>query len=111
MQAGRASAEDAIAYLGRFSHPGPVNAIVGPPEIKGHFFYTDDLKALNFQRGLSPLGPFLDRLLRDQDKAEPYAMAVQSVPIRELLPGFAEENGGVAILSPDKDVAPGSRVR
>jgi len=112
VQAGRASAEDAVAYLRRFSHPEPVNAIVGPPEIKGHFFYTEDLKALNFQRGLSPLGPFLDRLLRDQDKAEPYAMAVQSLPVRELLPGFAEEN---RIDLVDADIAPriwiGNRIR
>lgn len=81
-----------VAYLKRFSHAEPVNAIVGAPEIEGRFFYTPDLKALNFTRGKSPLDPFLDRLLRDRDAARPYAMAVQSIPADELLPGFTRDN-------------------
>jgi hypothetical protein len=103
VQAGTQSPEEAVAYLKRFSHPNPVPAIVGPPEIAGRFFYTDDLKALNFQRGQSPLGPFLDRLLRDQAADNPYAMAVQSIPIPELLPGFVDENR-IGLL--DADVIP-----
>lgn len=103
VQAGRASPEAAIAYLKRFSHPDPVPAILGPPEIKGRFFYTDDLKAVNFQRGQSPLDPFLDRLLRDQANPAPYAMAVQSIPIPELLPGFVAENKTDLL---DADVVP-----
>jgi len=93
VRAGREGPEAAVAYLKRFSHAEPVQAIVGPPEIEGRFFYTPDLKALNFTRGLSPLDPFLDRLLRDRTAARPYAMAVQSIPAPELVPGFADENG------------------
>jgi hypothetical protein len=103
VEAGRTSPEAAIAYLKRFSHADPVPAILGPPAIKGRFFYTDDLTALNFQRGQSPLGPFLDRLLRDQANPAPYAMAIQSIPIPELLPGFVAENG-IGLL--DADVVP-----
>ena len=93
VRAARTSDEALVAYLQRFSHAGPVNAIVGAPEIEGRFFYTADLAALNFTRGKSPLGPFLERLLRDRNVDRPYAMAVQSIPAPELLPGFAEENG------------------
>ncbi|SEN06461.1 Cupin-like domain-containing protein [Sphingomonas gellani] len=92
VQAARQSIDSAIAYLKRFSHDRPVSAILGEPEIKGRFFYNDDLTGFNFVRGQSPLVPFLDRLLRDRDHARPYAMAVQSVPLPELLPGFAEQN-------------------
>lgn len=92
VQAARRSAGEGIAYLQRFSHANPVAAIVGEPDIDGRFFYTPDLKALNFQRGRTPLDPFLDRLLRDRDAPRPYPMAVQSVPLPDLLPGFAEEN-------------------
>lgn len=90
--AGRAGSAAAIAYLKRFAHDAPVTAIVGAPEIGGRFFYTEGLRALNFTRGQSPLEPFLDRLLRDEAAEAPYAMAVQSVPAPDLLPGFAEEN-------------------
>ncbi|MBN8807846.1 MAG: cupin-like domain-containing protein [Sphingomonas sp.] len=92
VRAARSGAEEAVAYLKRFSHAEPVAAIVGAPEIEGRFFYTPDLTALNFTRGQSPLDPFLDRLLRDRDAARPYAMAVQSIPAPQLLPGFIEEN-------------------
>jgi hypothetical protein len=92
VRAGRGSAADAVAYLKTFAHDAPVAAIVGKPEIDGRFFYTDDLTGLNFTRGQSPLPPFLDRLVRDQDVEHPYAMAVQSAPAPDLLPGFAEAN-------------------
>jgi len=103
VQAGRISPDAAIAYLKRFSHPHPVLALLGPPEIEGHFSYTPDLTGFNFQRGRTPLDPFLDRLLRDQNEPEPFAMAVQSADIPEMLPGFAEENRIDLI---DADVVP-----
>lgn len=103
VEAGRTSPEAAIAYLKRFSQPGPVSALVGDPDIEGSFSYTRDLKRLNFQRGTSPLDPFLDRLLRDQHAARPYAMAVQSLALPEFLPGFVEENQ-IELL--DTDIVP-----
>ena len=90
--AARESDEAIIDYMKRRRRPEPVRVIVGPPEIEGRFFYTDDLAALNFNQGMSPLDPFLDRLLRDRDNPRPYAVAVQSVPVPELLPGFETEN-------------------
>jgi Cupin-like domain len=92
----------AITYLRRFHHDRPVNAIVGEPAIQGRFFYTDDMTGLNFQRGVSPLGPFLDRLLRECERPTGYAMAIQSIPAPELLPGFVQENA----LDWVEDVAP-----
>jgi oxalate decarboxylase/phosphoglucose isomerase-like protein (cupin superfamily) len=92
VQAGRTSPEAAVAYLKRFSQPGPVLALVGDPDIEGRFSYTPDLKQFNFQRGTTPLDPFLDRLLRDQKAKHPYAMAVQSLALPEALPGFLEAN-------------------
>jgi hypothetical protein len=90
--AARKSDEDLIAYLRRFRVERPVGAIVGAPEIGGRFLYTDDLRALNFTRGMSQLDPFFDRLIRDRDNPNPYAIAVQSEEIPNLLPGFEQEN-------------------
>lgn len=103
VRAAREGSEAVVAYLKRFSHPNPVNAIVGAPEIEGRFFYTPDLKGLNFTRGQSPLEPLLDRLLRDQGAARPYAVAVQSIAAPELLPGFAEQNAAPLV---DPSVVP-----
>jgi len=110
VQAGRTSPEAAMAYLKRFSQPVPVPALVGDPDIEGRFFYTPDLKRLNFQHGTSPLDPFLDRLLRDQQAVRPYAMAVQSLALPEFLPGFVEENGSTCSM-PASCRASGSAMR
>jgi hypothetical protein len=93
VQAALRSDEEIVAYMKTFRRDDrPVGAIVGEPEIGGRFFYRDDLLALNFTRGLSPLFPFLDRLLRDRGHPDPLAMAVQSEQIPDLLPGFEKEN-------------------
>lgn len=92
--------ESFIAYLKTFVTPRPVTAVVGQPDIAGRFFYTADLRALNFERGTSPLAPFLDRLLRDADHPAPLAMAVQSEPVAELLPGFDVANR-TDVVTPD----------
>jgi len=110
--AARCSDEDLIAYLRRFRVDRPVAAIVGPPEIEGRFFYTDDFRSLNFQRGMSPLDSFLDRLQRDRENPRPYAIAVQSEEVPTLLPGFENENRTDLV---DANVVPrawiGNRIR
>src|SRR3546814_19332771 len=50
------------------------------------------MRALNFARGRAPLGEVLGRLLRDRADPAPPAMAVPSVVLPELLPGFAVAN-------------------
>ncbi len=91
VQAARQDDEHLVAYLKSF--PGSrATAVVGQPEIEGRFFYNDDVTALNFQRGVTDLAPFLDRLLRDRDEPAPFAMAVQSEAVQSLFPGFEAEN-------------------
>jgi hypothetical protein len=100
VEAAKASAEELIAYVRRFRTGSPVRAIVGAPDIEGRFFYGDALTALNFGQGTTMLDPFLDRLLRDRDNPRPYALAVQSTPIPEVLPGFERDNK-VDVLPPE----------
>lgn len=90
--AARKSDEDFIAYLQRFATDREFPHLVAPPEVDGRLFYTDDLRELNFQRGMSPLAPFLDWLLRQRDNPRPYAVAVQSQDVPVVLPGFEHEN-------------------
>ncbi len=99
VRAATASSEELVEYVRRFDAGAPVRTIYAPPEIEGRFFYAEGLTALNFGQGTSPLGPFLDRLLRDRDNPRPYALAVQSAPIPEMLPGFELENG-IDLLPP-----------
>jgi hypothetical protein len=92
VQAALRSDEEIVAYLKRFRIDRPVSVTIGEPAIGGRFFYRDDLRGFNFNRGMSPLDPFLDRLLRDRDNDAPYGLAVQSEIIPQLFPGFEQEN-------------------
>lgn len=92
VEAGRRSPESLVAYLSGFRHPRPVAAIVGPPEIEGRFFYREDMLGLNFERGTAPLETVLQRLLREIPAERPHAIALQSEPVTEILPGFREAN-------------------
>ena len=102
------SDEAVVDYLKQFSKGRRVAAIVGEPEIDGRFFYSDDLQGFNFQRGQSPLEPFLDRLLRDRDHPAPKAMAVQSEIIPDVLTGFETGESHGSRAYPTSSRAPGS---
>lgn len=112
VKAARRSDAELIDYLRRFRVERPVPVLVGEPEIKGRFFYDESLTKLNFGSGTSRLDPFFDRLVRDGANPSPFAIAVQSMPIPELLPGFERENM-TELLGPE--VVPrawmGNRVR
>ena len=112
VEAARKSDGDFVDYVRRFRLQHSIPVLVGQPEIEGRFFYDDTLKGLNFGSGTSPIDPFLDRLLRDAANPRPFAIAIQSMPIPEVMPGFERENTTDLL---DSSVVPrmwmGNRVR
>lgn len=102
VQAARAGAASAAAYLGRFlrADAEPVVATVGPPEIGGRFFYSDDLRGFNFRREHVPLDVVLRTLLREAESDTPPSIYVASTTLDTWLPGFRAEN---AIELGDRD--------
>src|SRR4051794_28896318 len=55
---------EAAAYLAGFDRGAPVDAFVGPPEIKGRFFYRgDNMAGFNFERRRGPFGDVLRDIL------------------------------------------------
>ena len=111
VEAARHSDEAICRYLASRAANRPVNAIAAPPSAEGRFFYTDDLRSLNFVKASGQLAAFLGDLLRAKAVDTPPAMAVQSEDIANLAPAFAQENT-LALLP---DVAPriwiGNRIR
>ena len=92
VQAASRSPEEGLEYLLSFGPTKAVSALIGAPEIEGRFFYNADYSDFNFTRGDVPLDVFFDRLLRDREAERPFALAVQSEIIPDLLPGFVEAN-------------------
>ena len=76
------------AYLRQFETTQPISAFAGAPDMKGRFFYSDDLKGFNFQRIRLPLSELLERLAA---KGPDYLYA-GAIPAPSHLPGLAEAN-------------------
>lgn len=93
VQAARASAEDAVAYLGRFDHGTmPAVAMVAPPEVEGRIFYDEDLQGFNFRHERIPLAIALKTLLKYlHDDAAP-TIYLGATTIDSYLPGLRVEN-------------------
>jgi hypothetical protein len=86
VQAGDASA------LRPFYRDATVNAMLGPPDIGGRFFYNEDLSGFNFQGVRTRLDTVLDELERQRANPAPPAIYVGSTTIDTCLPGFRAEN-------------------
>ncbi|HLJ38710.1 MAG TPA: cupin-like domain-containing protein [Steroidobacteraceae bacterium] len=90
--AARGSADGLLGYLRRFDSGAPVDAIMTPPEFAGRIFYRDGLEGFNFVRNRLPLTAVAEQALRYGGHAQAPAVAVQSAPVDECLPGFAQAN-------------------
>src|SRR5688572_26549746 len=62
VQAGLKSPQVLCEYLNRFDAGGVMKTLVGPPSIKGRFFYTDDMSGLNFERKDETFRAAIERL-------------------------------------------------
>jgi hypothetical protein len=81
-----------IDYLKQFDHGQLVPSMIGPPEIQGRFFYTDDVKGLNYKRKEASFGALLQALLELQNNPSPPAIALQGLEIDKYLGSFCDLN-------------------
>lgn len=92
VRAARQSPEALFDYLRGFDLGKPAPAFLGPPHIKGRFWYREDMRGFNYEQRLAPLAELLDAILATRDEAQPPAFYAGAVPILEHVPGFAREN-------------------
>jgi hypothetical protein len=104
VQAARRSDAEAADYVRHFDSETQVEAFVGPPEIGGRFFYASDLAGFNFERQRAKTGDILRFLLASAKDETARAVYVGSVPLPDILPGFAAANP--LPLLDDADVVP-----
>jgi Cupin-like domain len=90
--AARSSPTALIAYLRQLDTGALVDAIMTAPEVEGRIFYREALDGFNFVRNRLPLTAIAEQALRYAGHARAPAVAVQSAPLVECLPGFATAN-------------------
>ena len=92
VRAARSSPRALADYLRAQDRGKQVAVLEGPPAIRGHFFYRDDMRGFNFERRPSTISAALERLVAQFDEPNPPALYVESTPTAEHLPPFAAEN-------------------
>jgi len=92
VRAARTSSRALGDYLRAFDRGKPVAVLEGPPDIRGHFFYRDDMRGLNFERRPATISATIERLLAQEPDPDPPALYVESTPTPEFLPDFAGAN-------------------
>jgi hypothetical protein len=92
VQAGRASQRAASDYLRRFYRGEQVIALLGKPDIRGRFFYNEDLSGFNFASVRTDLAGVLEELERQHANPVPPALYVGSTEVDAVLPGLRAEN-------------------
>mgnify|MGYP003576073027 CR=1 FL=1 len=92
VNAAKISAQELATYLLRFYSGKKASILLGHPDIKGRFFYTDDMEGLNYIKGEERLDLFLGRLLHFMHKEIYPAISIQNVLLSDVLPGLVNEN-------------------
>ncbi len=92
VQAGRQSQTSVVDYFKRFDSGGTVNAMIGPPQIKGRFFYSDDFQGFNFESKDVSISTTLDTLVSLAEAPQPPAIALQAMYVPDVMPSFIGDN-------------------
>ena len=92
VQAGLQSPAAFWDYTKRFDSGRAVETSIGPPAIKGRFFYRDDMRGFNFEHRKEPVATAMRRLLSGLNNPDLPAIYIQAAALADCLPGFADEN-------------------
>lgn len=81
-----------VEYLTSFYTGKKASILLGHPDIKGRFFYNEDMSDLNYIKGDERLDLFLGRLLELATKEIYPAISIQNLLLSDILPGLVDDN-------------------
>jgi hypothetical protein len=91
-KAGLRSTAAALDYLRSFYNGLTVNTFVGLPQIKGRYFYNEDLTGFNYEAQRVPMDKVLNEIQAHLQDAQPPSFYIGSTTIDACLPGLRNEN-------------------
>ncbi len=103
VRAARQSPEALRDYLRPLDIGRPTPTFIGSPQIKGRFWYRDDMRGFNYEQRMVPPGELLAGIVAGKDEPEPPSLYAGAIPVSEHVPEFARENS--TDLPPDSAVA------
>jgi hypothetical protein len=81
-----------LSRIREYYRDKPVSLFLGAPEIKGRFFYNEDMTGFNFLQMDANLGDVFDKLIEYEDQEQPPTLYVGSTAIDTWLGGFRADN-------------------
>ncbi|HEX8555424.1 MAG TPA: cupin-like domain-containing protein, partial [Sphingomonas sp.] len=91
-QAALRSDEALVEHVAAFDAGRPLSTYVGAPSIKGRFFYREDVRGFNFDRGQASFLAVARKLLADRASGSGPAIYTGAAAADEFFPGFAQAN-------------------
>lgn len=76
-------------YLKSLDNGQPQNTLIGAPELEGKFNYNSDFSGQNYSHRAETVSAALDDLLAAKNSAASPATYIQSILMKDHLPGFA----------------------
>ena len=80
------------AWLAARDTGNPLTVLVGPPEAGGRYFYSDDMRGVNFRSEKMPMAMLVEQLLVLRETADAPSLYAGSTPTPESVASFAAEN-------------------
>jgi hypothetical protein len=90
--AARTSPQALYDYLRARDTGAATPAFLAPPDIKGRFFYRDDMSGFNFERVQQPFHVTAGSLLKHMNDPNPPAIYAPAAVATQCFPRFANEN-------------------
>jgi len=98
VRAGLGSADDMAAYLRSLDTGAAADTMYGSPDIRGHFFYREDLLGVNFERRPARIADTVEQLLKLRADPAPPSIYLGSAPLPVAYPKFLEQNALPSLL-------------
>jgi hypothetical protein len=92
VRAGAQSPEALLDYIRDRDLSRPVRVMLGQPDIKGLYFYRDDMTGLNFEYASRPFHAALKSILACENQADPPAIYTGATAVEENFPQIGTEN-------------------
>ena len=92
VRAAQQSPQALLEYVRERDLNRPVRVLVGQPDIKGLYFYRDDMSGLNFEYASRPFHAALASILTGASQANPPSIYTGATAVEENFPQIGTEN-------------------
>ena len=92
VRAGAQSAQALFDYIRARDLARPVRVMIGQPDIKGVYFYREDMTGLNFEFKFQPFHATLASILTYAQQSNPPAIYTGATPVHDNFPDVGREN-------------------